>query len=192
MVMRRRVLQGLGALPFLPVIDQAQEKIALSGTVTNSTGSVNGNSLTGLQGAYTGNFGGVVGVSAWQHVCLLSDNADPCGTGNPYVGNELTVRLVLWTPDVAPVYPPSGDLPLTFTVPDVQLITSDGFHRAVRAYFMKAKANGSAGGDVAATGGTVTFTAMDSTTYDGDYDLTFPNGGSAAGSFTAPWCGTAP
>lgn len=164
---------------------------SVPGSVTNPQGSVNGQSLSGLQGAYTGNFGGQPGVSQWNHVVMLSTSADPCGTGNPYVGGEVTIRLVLWTPDVAPVYPPAADLPLTFTIPDVQLVTSDGFHRAARAYYMKAKANGAAGGDVAATGGTVTLTHADSTTYEGDVSLSFANG-SFAGSFTAPWCGTAP
>jgi hypothetical protein len=91
------------------------------------------------------------------------------------------------------VYPPAADLPLTFTVPDVQQTTSDGVTRIVRAYFMKAKSGGGVGNDVAATGGTVTFTAMDSTQFEGSYSLTFPSSQSAAvDGFVAPWCGTAP
>lgn len=171
------------------------------GSVTNPTGSVNGQSLTGLQDAYAGNFGGLIcpagGVQAqWNHVVLLSSAADACTTGNPYIANEVTVRLVLWAfnelPDCAGVYPPTADLPLTFTVQDVQQTTTDSVTRAARAYFMKAKANGGIGNDIAATSGTVTFTRMDSGQYEGTIDLAFPSGGSADASFVAPWCGTAP
>lgn len=174
------------------------------GSVTNPTGSVNGNSLTGLQDAYTGNASGLycqvdTAQPQFQHVVLLSDCANACTTGNPYVANEVTVRLLLWgykdlgaLPNCLSVYPPAADLPLAFSVPDVQLTTSDGVHRYVRAYFMKARNNGGAGSDVAATGGTVTFTAMNSTQYEGSASLTFPSGGSFSGSFVAPWCGAAP
>jgi hypothetical protein len=170
-------------------------------SVTSPTGTVSGNSLTGLQDAYAGNWGGLLcpagGVQAqWNHVVLLSDCAGACTVGSPYVGNELTIRLVLlgWIglPDCAPVYPPAADVPATFTVPDVQLTSSDGVTRTVRAYFMKAKAGGGVGNDVAATGGTVTFTRMDATQYEGSASLAFPSGGSFAGSFVAPWCGVAP
>jgi len=196
---RRQFLAATAAAALVPLAPK--EDAAPMGSVTNPTGSVNGNSLTGLQDAYAGNFGGLLcpagGVQAqWNHVVLLSSAADACGTGNPYVGGEVTVRLVplgwIGLPDCAPVYPPPGDLPLTFTVPDVQLVTSDGVTRIVRAYFMKAKANGGLGNDVAATGGTVTFTRMDATAYEGSATLTFPSGGSFSGSFVAPWCGQAP
>jgi hypothetical protein len=174
------------------------------GSVTNPTGSVSGNSLTGLQDAYAGNASGLwcqidQAQPQYQMIVLLSNASDACGTGNPYVSNELTIRLVLWgykdlgsLPNCLTVYPPAGDLPLTFTVPDTQLNTSDGVHRYVRAYFMKARSNGGAGSDVAATAGTVTFTRMDSTASEGSASLTFPSGGSFSGSFVAPWCGTAP
>jgi hypothetical protein len=109
------------------------------------------------------------------------------------------VRLVLWgykdlgpLPNCLSVYPPAADLPLTFQVPDVQLNTSDGVHRYVRAYFMKARNNGNPGSDVAATGGSVTLTRADSVQYEGSASLTFPSGGSFAGGFVAPWCGAAP
>lgn len=172
-----------------------------AGSVTNPTGSVNGNSLTGLQDAYTGHFGGILcpvgaAMAQWNHAVLLSNAADACGTGNPFMGGELTVRVVLVgyneLPDCAPVYPPAADLPLTFTVPAVNLDTSDGVHRLVRVYFNKAKANGSGGSDIEATSGTVTFTRADNVQFEGSVDLTFPSGGSFSGSFVAPWCGTAP
>jgi hypothetical protein len=202
MLRRRQLLQGLGALPFLPLIDHREASTLVAGSVTNPTGTVSGQSLTGLQDAYAGNFGGLIcpagGVQAqWNHVVLLSSQANACTTGNPYSSNEVTIRLVLWAfnelPDCAGVYPPSGDLPLTFTVQDVQQTTSDSVTRAVRAYYMKAKATGGLGNDVAATGGTVTFTRMDNVQYEGSYSLTFPSSGSAAvDGFVAPWCGTAP
>jgi hypothetical protein len=171
------------------------------GSVTDPTGSVSGNSLTGLQDAYAGNWGGLLcpagGVQAqWNHVVLLSSQVGACAAGSPYSANELTIRLVLlgWVglPDCAPVYLPAADLPLTFTVPDVQQVTSDGVTRTVRAYFMKAKSGGGVGNDVAATGGTVSFTRADSVQYEGSATLMFPSGGSFAGSFVAPWCGAAP
>jgi hypothetical protein len=198
---RRQFLAVTAALP-LTAIATRGAAAAMSGSVTNPTGSVGGQSLTGLQDAYAGNFGGLGcpagGVQAqWNHVVLLSSQAGACATGNPYSANEVTIRLVLlgWIPlpDCAPVYPPAADLPLTFTVPDVQQVTSDGVTRSVRAYYMKAKSGGGLGNDVAATGGTVTFTRMDNAQYEGSISLAFPSSGSASASaFTAPWCGTAP
>lgn len=207
--MKRRTLLGLGAVPFAAVAPWLQpyetprltrSVAVLTGSVTNPTGSVNGNSLTGLQDAYTGHWGGIVcpvgaAMAQWQHAVLLSDAADACTSGTPFLPGELTIRFVLVgyieLPDCAPVYPPSGDLPITFTVPANQ-DTTDGVHRLVRVYFNKAKNNGQGGTDVEATGGTVTFTAMNNSQFEGSYDLTFSSSGSAAGSFVAPWCGTAP
>jgi hypothetical protein len=60
-------------------------------------------------------------------------------------------------------------------------------NRQLKAYFMKAKSNGSAGTDTIATSGTVTFTAMTSGTYDGSYDVYFGTD-HVTGSFTSPWC----
>lgn len=174
------------------------------GSVNNPTGSVSGNSLTGLQDAYTGNWSGLLcqvdsAQPQFQHVVLLSDAADACGTGNPYVANEVTVRLLLWgykdlgaLPNCLSIYPPAADLPLSFSVPDVQLNTSDGVHRYAKAAFMKARSNGGAGSDVWAIGGTVTLTRADNVQYEGSASLTFPSGGSFSGSFVAPWCGAAP
>jgi hypothetical protein len=175
------------------------------GSVTNPTGSVSGTSLAGLVDAYAGNASGLYcqvdqAQPQFQHVVLLSDAADACGTGNPYVPGEVTVRLVLWgykdlgaLPNCLSVYPPAADLPLTFTVPDVQLDTSDGVHRYVRAYFMKARSNGGPGNDVAAIGGSVTLTRADSVQYESNASLTFPSSGSfSCSAFVAPWCGTAP
>ena len=172
------------------------------GSVTSPTGSVSGNSLTGLQDAYAGHFGGIVcpaggAMAQWNHAVLLSDCAGACASGNPYVANELTVRLVLFgykeLPDCASVYPPAADLPRTFVVPNVLQDTSDGVHRSVLgAYFMKAKASGAVGNDVAAVSGTVTLTRADNVQYEGSATLVFPSGGSLSGGFVAPWCGTAP
>lgn len=171
-----------------------------AGSVTNPTGTVAGNDLTTLKDAYAGNFGGLqcpadVAMAQWQMLVLLSNAADACTSGNPFLAGELTVRFVFVgyreLPDCAPVYPPAADLPLTWTLPNWR-DTSDGVHRSLAAYFNKARSNGQAGNDVQATGGTVTFTAMDATSYQGSYNLQFPSGGSAAGSFVAPWCGTAP
>jgi len=94
---RRQFLAATAAAALVPLAPK--EDAAPMGSVTNPTGSVNGNSLTGLQDAYAGNFGGLLcpagGVQAqWNHVVLLSDCANACTTGSPYVGNELTVRLV--------------------------------------------------------------------------------------------------
>ena len=171
------------------------------GTVTNPTGTVSGHNLATLQDAYTGHFSGLQcpagGAQAqWNHAVLLSSQANACGVGNPYSSNELTLRIVLFgyadLPDCASPYPPSGDLPLTFTVPNVVQDTSEGTHRSVlQAYVMKAKASGGVGNDIAATSGTVTFTRMDSTQFEGSYDLRYGTS-RATGSFVAPWCGTAP
>jgi hypothetical protein len=67
------------------------------------------------------------------------------------------------------------------------LTTTDGVNRQLKAYFMKARSNGGAGTDTVATSGTVTFTAMTSSTYDGSYDVYFGTD-HVTGSFTAPWC----
>jgi hypothetical protein len=172
-----------------------------AGSVTNPTGTVGGNNLTALQDAYTGHFGGILcpvggAMAQWNHAVLLSSQASACTVGNPYSSNELTLRLVpfgyIELPACASPYPPAGDLPLTFTVPNVLQTTTDGVHRSVLgAYVMKAKSNGGVGNDIAATSGTVTFTAMDSTSFAGSFDLYF-GAAHATGSFVAPWCGTAP
>jgi hypothetical protein len=166
------------------------------GSVTSPTGSVNGNSLTGLQDAYTGNYGGSAQTipPQGQHVVLLSNVAGACvreGSGGVYAAAELTVRLTVvfyWNNNgqLTPIQPPSADLPLTFTA-GTWLTSSDGVNRVVNPYFMKARNNGGAGSDVAATGGTVTFTRMDTTAYEGSYDLWFGSD-HITGSFAAPWC----
>lgn len=170
-------------------------------TVTNPTGNVKGSDLSTLRDAYTGHFNGLkcplgATMAQWQLAIMLSDAQDACGSGTPYVADEVTIRLVLTgyneLPDCAPIYPPSG-LPLTLQVNNATPVdTVDGTHLLCRAYFMKARSNGGLGSDVAAVGGTVTLTRMDVTAFEGSYDLTFPQGDVAAGSFAAPWCGMAP
>jgi hypothetical protein len=166
------------------------------GSVANPTGSVKGVSTTGLVDAYTGNYGGSAATipPQWQHVVLLSNVTGACareGQGHGYAVNELTVRLTLigyWNTNgqLPPVQPPAADLPLTLTAGQ-WLTTSDGVQRVCNPYFMKARSNGGAGSDVAATGGTVTFTRMDATQYEGSYDLAFGTD-HITGSFIAPWC----
>lgn len=174
-----------------------------AGSVTNPTGSVAGNSVGGLRSAYTGEFGGIVcpagtAMAQWNHLVLCSNAADACASGSPFLAGELTVRAVLFSyielPDCASPYPPAGDLPLVMSVASGggPYDTSDGVHRYISGYFNKAKASGQAGNDVAATGGSFTFTRMDNVQFEGSYSLTFPSGGTAAGSFVAPWCGAAP
>jgi hypothetical protein len=135
-------------------------------------------------------------MAQWNHAVLLSSQAGACAVGNPYSGNELTLRLVLFgyveQPACASPYPPAADLPLTFAVPNVLQTTSDGVHRSVLgAYVMKAKSGGGIGNDIAASGGTVTLTRMDATQFEGSYDVVFGSA-HATGSFVAPWCGSAP
>jgi hypothetical protein len=170
------------------------------GTVTNPTGSVKGNSLTGLQDAYTGNYSGSAQTipPQWQHAVLLSDQTGACtreGSGGSYGPSELTVRFTMigyWNTNgqLPPVQPPAAVMPLTFQA-TAWLQTSDGVQRVCNPYFMKARSNGGTGSDVAATSGTVTFTRMDATNYEGSYDLYFGSD-HITGSFVAPWCGTAP
>jgi uncharacterized protein YceK len=77
---------------------------AAGGTVANPTGSIKGQTLTGLVDAYTGNWGGLNGTSSatttqvgtakaqWQHAVLLSDHTGACGregSGGGYAGNEV-------------------------------------------------------------------------------------------------------
>jgi hypothetical protein len=85
-----------------------------------------------------------------------------------------------------PVQPPPGDLPLTFTA-NTWRVTSDGVSRVCQPYFMRARSNGGAGSDTAASAGTVTFATMSATCYDGSYDLWFGSD-HITGAFTAPWC----
>lgn len=169
----------------------------MPGSVTSPTGSVKGNSLTGLCDAYAGNYGGSAQTipPQWQHAVLLSGSTGACareGSGGSYAANELTVRLTMIgyrnSPSgvLPPVQPPSGDLPLTFTA-NTWLATSDGVQRVCQPYFMKARSNGGAGSDTAATSGTVTFDVMTATQYEGSYDLYFGTD-HITGSFVAPWC----
>jgi hypothetical protein len=77
---------------------------AAGGTVANPTGSIKGQTLTGLVDAYTGNWRGLNGTSSatttqvgtakaqWQHAVLLSDHTGACGregSGGGYAGNEV-------------------------------------------------------------------------------------------------------
>ena len=100
---------------------------------------------------------------------MLSDHAGACGrsgAGEPYAANEVTLRFTLVGYDdtagqLPPVQPPAADRPLSFPATGTWVTTSDGVHRQLKAYAMKARSNGAAGSDVLATGGTVTFTRMD-------------------------------
>ena len=163
------------------------------GSVTSPTGSVNGTSLTGLQDAYTGNYGGSAATlpPQWQHAVLLSATTGACareGSGGSYAAGEVTLRLTMigyWSTagQLPPVQPPS---PVTFTANTWQT-TSDGVNRVCQPYFMKARNNGNPGSDVAATSGTIVFTRMDTTNYEASYDLYFGSD-HVTGSFVAPWC----
>jgi hypothetical protein len=177
----------------------------VSGSVTNPTGSVNGNSMTGLVDAYTGNWGGLNGTydgttspmagaqAQAQHVVLLSNVTGACsreGSGGAYAANELTLRLTFIVyadlPNSMTTIPPAADLPLTFPAAS-WVTTSDGAHRIVTPYFMKAKSNGAKGSDVVATSGSVVITGADATTYTGTYDVYFGTD-HITGSFASPWC----
>ena len=166
----------------------------------SGTGTVGGNSLTGLTDAASYGFSGYTsppapGVLAqWQFVSLASDHADVCAdAGGTFRDSEITFRLDLFgyadTPANAPVYPPAGDLPLTMTANQL-VTTSDGVHRMCKPYVMKAK-NGSAGKDTAATSGTATITAWDAGGVTATWDLYFGSS-HTTGTMTAPWCGTPP
>lgn len=183
-----------------------------TGTVTNPTGSVNGKPLTGLQDAYTKLQGytepPAPGVEAnWQMWSLLSDKTGVCArftTSQSYLANEITLRIVTSSVGTTasgskPWVPPAGDLPMTLQTgidPATGLkyihTSSDGVQRVLDVYFMAAGKNGGAGRDVAATSGTVTFTAMSDTDPDrgqsGSYDVVFGSD-RVTGSFVGPWCG---
>lgn len=197
----RRVVLSLPVLAAVAACGPGVEKraeAAVSGSVTNPTGSVGGTSLTGLVDAYTGNYGGSAQTTPpqWQHAVLLSATTGACGregSGGSYAAGEVTLRFTLvgyWNTagQLPPVYPPT---PVAFTADGTWLTTSDGVQRQLKAYVMKARSNGNPGSDVAATSGTVTVSRADSAQYEGSYDLHFGTD-HVTGSFVAPWCGTAP
>jgi hypothetical protein len=174
------------------------------GTVTSPTGTVKGIPLTGLTDGGCYGFGGLINSvppstpAQWQFLGpLMSSVSGVCsrlsGGGNYHAG-EITLRFDLFGyadyPGNAPVYPPAADLPLTFTANQL-LTTSDGVHRMCNPYVMKAGNNGHAGNDIAATGGTVTYTRIDATGVAGSWDLMF-NGDHTTGGFDCAWCGTPP
>lgn len=174
------------------------------GTVTSPAGTVHGLALTGLTDGGCFAFSGVTNpippstMAQWQYVGpLMSNVTGVCsrlsGGGN-YSPSEITLRLVLTGyadyPGNAPVYPPAGDLPLTLQVGQA-VTTSDGVHRLCAPYVMQAQKNGHPGSDSSATGGTVTYTQMDSTGLAGSWDLLF-NGDHTTGAFDCAWCGTPP
>jgi hypothetical protein len=175
------------------------DTVTTAGTLTGPTGSVKGVSYARLTDAYTGNYSGSVATVSpqWQHAVLLSDTTGACGrsgAGEPYAPNEVTLRFTLVGYDntagqLPPVQPPAADLPLSFPATGTWVTTSDGVQRQLKAYAMKAKSNGAAGSDLAATGGTVTFTRMDPGpgSYEGSYDVRFGRG-RVTGRFSAPWC----
>jgi hypothetical protein len=183
---------------------------AAGGTVANPTGSIKGQTLTGLVDAYTGNWGGLNGTSSatttqvgtakaqWQHAVLLSDHTGACdreGSGGGYAGNEVAVRLTMigFADLTSPPATPGSiatipSTPLTFTANVWQPpLSTPGEHRVINPYYMKTRSNGRATRDTAATGGTITFTQMDATSYAGSYDLYFGTD-HMTGSFLAPWC----
>lgn len=170
----------------------------MSGSVTDPTGSVNGKNLAGLVDAYTGTWSGINSPSGatmaqWQHLVLLSNVTGVCarmGTSGTFAPNEITLRATMVgyieLPGDAPTVPPATDLPLTLPAGQ-QVTTSDGVHRMASPYVNQARKNGGAGSDTAATGGSVTFTRMDTISYEGSYDLWFGTS-RVTGSFVAPWC----
>jgi len=174
------------------------------GTVTSPIGTVHRLPLTGLTDGGCYAFSGIMSaippgtMAQWQHLGpLMSNVTGVCGregSGGSFSASEITLRMVLVGyadyPSPAPVYPPAGDLPLTFTA-NVALTTSDGVHRICKPYVMKASNNGSAGNDAAATGGTVTYTKIDATGVAGSWDLAF-NSDHTTGAFDCAWCGTPP
>jgi len=183
---------------------------ATGGTVADPAGSIRGQTLTGLVDAYTGNWGGLNGTSSttttqlgtakaqWQHAVLLSDHAGACGregSGGRYAGNEVTVRLTMigFADLTSPPATPGSittipSTPLTFTANVWQPpLSTPGEHRVINPYYMRTRSNGRPTGDTAATGGTITFTQMDATSYAGSYDLYFGTD-HITGSFVAPWC----
>jgi hypothetical protein len=170
----------------------------------SGTGTVHGYPLTGLTDGGCYAFGGITSpvppstMAQWQHLGpLMSTVTSVCtrlaGGGN-YNAGEITLRFVLLGyadyPGNAPVYPPAGDVPLTFQANQI-LATSDGVHRVCKPYVMKAGSNGHAGSDIAATGGTVTYDRISSLGVAGSWNLTFGSD-TTAGSFDCGWCGTPP
>lgn len=172
------------------------------GSVTSPTGTVKRKDLTHLVDAGTYDYSGWTepqgtSMAQNQYLSLCSDHADVCGrlgSGGSFAASEITLRFVIVNyallPGSAPVYPPAADLPLTFTANTTQQ-TSDGVLRTCRPYVNQASSQGNAGTDVAATGGTVTFTRMDAGGMEASWDLWF-DGDHTTGSFAAPWCGTPP
>lgn len=169
------------------------------GSVTNPTGTVSGHSLTGLVDAAIYGFSGFTTPQGtipaqWQFLDLASDHANVCqDAGGTFRDSEITLRFNMFgyadLPDNAPVYPPSADLPLTFTA-NVLQTTSDGVHRTCKPYVMQAR-NGRAGNDTAATSGTITVTQFDSNGISLSWDLYFGSS-HTTGSLTSSWCGTPP
>jgi hypothetical protein len=173
-------------------------------SVTSPTGTVNGHLLTGLTDGGCYAFGGITSpvppnvMAQRQHLGPLMSNVTAVCTrlagGGNYNAHEITLRFVLIGyadyPGNAPVYPPAGDLPLTFTANQI-LTTSDSVHRVCKPYVMQAGNNGHAGNDTAATGGTVTYTKIDNTGVAGSWDLTFGTD-HTTGQFDCAWCGTPP
>lgn len=170
------------------------------GSVTNPTGTVSGHSLTGLTDAADYAFSGFTtpqgSVPAqWQFVCLASDHANVCQDANgTFRGGEITLRFLFIgyadLPNNAPVYPPSADLPVTFSA-NGTVTTSDNVHRTCKPYVMQAKSNGNAGTDTAATSGSITVSQFDSSGVSLSWDLYFGTS-HTTGSLTSSWCGTPP
>jgi hypothetical protein len=183
---------------------------AAGGTVANPTGSIKGQTLTGLVDAYTGNWGGLNGSNSatttqvgtaraqWQHAVLLSDHTGACGregSGGGYAGNEVTVRLTMigFADLTSPPATPGSigtipSTPLTFTANVWQPpLGTAGEHRVITPYYMKTRSSGRATRDTPATGGTIAFTRMDAAAYAGSYDLYFGTD-HITGSFVAAWC----
>jgi len=173
------------------------------GTVTSPTGTVHGIPLTGLTDCGCYAFSGITSpvppstMAQWQYLGPLMSNITGVCTrlpGGSFSASEITLRMVLVGyadyPGNAPVYPPAGDLPLTFQANQV-LTTSDGVHRICKPYVMQAGRNGHAGSDIAAASGTVTYTKIDATGVTGSWDLMF-NSDHTTGQFDCAWCGTPP
>jgi hypothetical protein len=179
-------LAGTGALAAQPGL----------GSVTSPSGTVKSLPMTGLVDAACYAFSSSPGPPPqWQHLALASDHGGVCAdAGGSFRPGEITFRLVMigvGSGHPTPVFPPPGDLPITFAA-NGTVTGSDGVQRTCQPLVMQAKANGTAGTDTAATGGTVTITKWDAASgVAASWDLSFGSD-HTTGSMTAPWCGTPP
>jgi hypothetical protein len=193
MIARRQILQGLGALPFLPVIDQTRVQEASAavtcpdptpGSVTNQTGAINGTALTDLVDAY----GQKQGVPfQWQYWATLSTKPGACAH---YRANE-TVKGERWLILVqvgahedfsTPVPPATG----TFTIGQRTPASGSPYYVCTASYASHSATNCNQTAEDA-TGGTITYTTATDTLLEGSYALDFESD-HVTGDFSAPYC----